>query len=483
MKEIQNGKKNGQLYFFTKIIHIEILTNNMNFIYKTSSWSLQSKHIFYYYVYYCCYFFSCYYLLFVTNVAKATPSSAIPSSSSINKMINDVKTLRDLAKDHGKYFGSCENIQVLSNKTASPKYQEIIGTQFSLVTAENSCKFTETEYTQNSFQFTDCDTILSHAQGANQVMRGHNLVWGKLNPPWLTSSNFSKDEMTQVMKKHIETVVKHYDGKAFCWDVVNEAVTDLSNETMFKNNDWYPMVPDYVDQAYLQANLSRSSNEKLFYNDYNIASSTGFSARKSQLVYNLVYGMKGRNIPIDGVGLQLHVDINYPSVAGVIKNMGRLGELGLWVHMTEIDVACSPGGLPCLEWGMEEETKQAEVYAALLNACLEEEMCESYEMWGFTDRYTWLGSDQHPLLFDENYEPKLAVQALIDTFNGNLTWVNNYYSRVGNYSGKPSSNNDDDEIYSPWLDFRGKDEYIRNKKNIYETYHQQQKLKKRKEIE
>ena len=159
--------------------------------------------------------------------------------------------------------------------------------------------------------------------------------------------------------------------------------------------------------------------------------------------------------------MQLHIDINYPSVAGVIKNMGRLGELGLWIHMTEIDVACSPNGLPCVKWGIEEETKQAEVYAALLDACLKEDMCESYEMWGFTDRYTWLGTDQHPLIYDENYEPKLAVQALIDTFSGNMTWVNNYYHRVGNYS----NNNSTEEIYSPWLDFHGKDDYIRRKKN------------------
>ena len=95
------------------------------------------------------------------------------------------------------------------------------------------------------------------------------------------------------MKTHIDTVVRHYHGKAFCWDVVNEAVTDYykneSESSMFKKNDWYPQVPDYVDQAYLQANASRKGgDEKLFYNDYGIAPSIGFSARKSQLVYDLV---------------------------------------------------------------------------------------------------------------------------------------------------------------------------------------------------
>ena len=111
--------------------------------------------------------------------ASSTAVTSVPASV---EMARDMQTLRQLAKNHGKFFGSCENINVLNNGSASPEYQKIINTQFSLVTAENSCKFTETEYTQNSFQFTDCDTIFSHATNANQVMRGHNLVWGKLNP-------------------------------------------------------------------------------------------------------------------------------------------------------------------------------------------------------------------------------------------------------------------------------------------------------------
>ena len=175
--------------------------------------------------------------LLLARAAATAISSSIPG---VVEMARDVQTLRQLAKNHGKFFGSCENINVLNNGSAYPEYQNIINTQFSLVTAENSCKFTETEYTENSFQFTDCDTIFSHATNANQVMRGHNLVWGKLNPPWLTQSNFSREQLTNVMKTHIDTVVKHYNGKTFCWDVVNEAVTDYMNESMFKSNDWYP---------------------------------------------------------------------------------------------------------------------------------------------------------------------------------------------------------------------------------------------------
>ena len=75
---------------------------------------------------------------------------------------------------------------------------------------------------------------------------------------------------------------------------------------------------------------------------------------------------------------------------------------------------------------------QAEVYAALMQACLDEPMCESFETWGFTDKYSWRGESQHPLLFNADYSPKLAVTALADTLSGNKTWVNNYYNRINN---------------------------------------------------
>lgn len=52
--------------------------------------------------------------------------------------------------------------------------------------------------------------------------------------------------------------------------------------------------------------------------------------------------MKERGIPLDGVGLQMHVSIaDYPPFEDVSKNIARLGALGLEVHITEMDVVCS----------------------------------------------------------------------------------------------------------------------------------------------
>jgi len=129
---------------------------------------------------------------------------------------------------------------------------------------------------------------------------------------------------------------------------------------------------------------------------------------KSEAIYNLVKSMQQRGIPIDGVGLQMHVsNSNYPDPNQVSQNIDRLTKLGLEVHITEMDVKLDGGGTD-----QQKLQKQADVYGSLLKACLAFPNCKSFESWGFTDRYTWLGTSQQPLEFDSNYNPKPCFYAL-----------------------------------------------------------------------
>jgi len=205
--------------------------------------------------------------------------------------------------------------------------------------------------------------------------------------------------------------VKRYNNTPICWDVVNEAVAD-SGSGLYKNNIWYPDVPDYVDVAF-QAAKAANPSVKLFYNDYNIASSTGGTQQKSDKVYNMIKSMKQRGIPIDGIGFQLHVDINYNSFQGIVQNIQRYAQLGLQVHFTELDVGCVTYGNQCPSWDAQKEQSQANIYAQLLSVCNSQTACTSFETWGFTDKYSWLGASDHPLPFDSNYMKKPAFNSLL----------------------------------------------------------------------
>ena len=169
--------------------------------------------------------------------------------------------------------------------------------------------------------------------------------------------------------------------------MVNEACanTVAANGSFFKHVEPWSALPDYVDVAFRSARAADPTRKsQLFYNEFG-AEQMGVA--KSETVYEMVKSMVQRKVPIDGVGLQMHVSMGEaaPDEAKVSANIARLGKLGLKVHITEMDVKCPD---PCNAAG---EQAQAEVYASMLRACLANPgVCTSFESWGFTDAVTWL---------------------------------------------------------------------------------------------
>lgn len=189
------------------------------------------------------------------------------------------------------------------------------------------------------FDFRGGDDIVRFAQAHGMKVRGHCLVWDHDNPKWLANGQFMPPQLARMMQEHISTVMKHYAGQVFAWDVVNEA---LDENGKYKDSIWYnqPGIgmagkdSAYVEQAFRWAHEA-DPKALLFYNE-NGAEGAG---KKSDAVYAMVKGFKERGVPIDGVGLQLHIErLDYDSEP-VRANIARLTALGLQVHITELDVS------------------------------------------------------------------------------------------------------------------------------------------------
>lgn len=155
---------------------------------------------------------------------------------------------------------------------------------------------------------------------------------------------------------------------------------------------------------------------KLFYNDYG-AEAMG---PKADRVLALVKGMQNRGIPIDGVGFQTHVNNAFlSSIPSMRQNLQRFADLGLEIHITELDVRACDASSPCDAPALQ---KQAAVYSGLLGACLNISACKSFEMWGFTDRHTWITNfnnpthkNEMPLPYDVDYNAKPAYFSMLQT--------------------------------------------------------------------
>jgi endo-1,4-beta-xylanase len=295
-------------------------------------------------------------------------------------------------------------------------YSETLAREYNMVEAEDVMKWWSIRRVEGTFDFHDGDEVVRFAQAHGMKVRGHCLVWDHQNPEWLAAGRFTPQKLSDLMHEHITTVMKHYAGQVFAWDVVNEALDEHGH---FKDSIWYnqPGIglsgkgSAYVEQAFRWAHEA-DPQALLFYNE---AEGEGMN-QKSDAIYAMVKDFKHRGVPIDGVGLQMHISQLDFDTAAVAKNIARLTALGVQVHITELDVS-----LPVDSAGAatkENLAKQAAVYRGVAHACLQNPGCTAIQTWGFTDKWSWIGSHSHgtrgaALPFDRAYKPKPAYEAII----------------------------------------------------------------------
>lgn len=318
-------------------------------------------------------------------------------------------TLSELAGRRGLLVG----VSVGGGWLSDPAYASLLTSQFNAITPENAMKWEIIHPEPERYDFGEADVIVEFARQNGLKVRGHTLVWGNQLPAWVMEGNFSRGEWIEILREHITEVVGRYRGTQngqtmIAWDVVNEAVA--SNGALFDNFWLQKIGPQYIPLAFWFAHQA-DPEALLFYNDN---AGEGLNA-KSQGIYNLVKGMVEAGVPIDGVGLQFHVGLDgVPATLELATNMQRLGKLGLEVHITEMDVRTQyrQDSLP------EKLQAQAGVYRQVFNACLISPNCRAFFTWGLTDAHSWIpgltGKEDYPLLFDREYQPKPALQAILD---------------------------------------------------------------------
>jgi endo-1,4-beta-xylanase len=232
------------------------------------------------------------------------------------------------------------------------QYKNLWAKQYKVAVAEAVCKFGATEPSKDQFTLDNCQTQAARADDAGMQFRAHNLIWGgNSNPYWLLHGGYNQTDLEAIMKKHIIQVMQRLKSglknpkNVICWDVVNEAL-DGSVKDGWKLKTaapWYPAIPDYVNQAFKYAAYA-DPDVLLFYNDYCISVSWD-NGGKADAIVDMVKGMQKHHIKIDGIGMQMHLTTKSPPskdhTSMIIK---KFGALGLQVHITELDIACSTCG-------------------------------------------------------------------------------------------------------------------------------------------
>jgi endo-1,4-beta-xylanase len=335
-------------------------------------------------------------------------------------------SIRSAAQSRGLLGGCAVSTHALRRDDA---YKALIQAQAGIIVAESEFKFGPLRPTPTTYFFDDADYLLAFAEANQMKLRGHNFVWHRQLPTWF-SSYVTKENAKQVLVDHIETVGGRYRAKIHSWDVVNEAIYPKDGlPGGVRNSPWQQVlggdgpVPEYIEVAYRTA---RRVDPKalLVYNDYGIEAEDAESATKRADVLALLRAMQARKIPLDGLGVQSHIQAGGSAVygEGLMKLIAEVRAMGLKVLVTEMDVNDRklPPPIP------ERDAAVAAVYASYLKMVLQDPAIIAVLTWGITDKYTWLNGEdsredklpERPLPFDAAMQPVPAFYAEVKALAG-----------------------------------------------------------------
>jgi endo-1,4-beta-xylanase len=336
-------------------------------------------------------------------------------------LLTSILCLPQSLRQAGDRDGVLVGTAVRPSQLSETAYASTLAREFSMVEAEDAMKWAILRPDRATYNFRQGDEVVRFAQAHQMKVRGHCLVWGRYNPDWLTQGHFTTRQLSRLLHEHITRVMKHYRSQVFAWDVVNEGLDENGDvrDSLWYNQPgigWSQKGTAYIEQVFRWAHKA-DPHALLFYNE---AEGEGLN-RKSDAIYTMVKDFKRRGVPIDGVGLQMHIptlDGEIPAIIATISaNIARLTALGVQVHITELDVSLpvNSNGLP----RPDDLTRQAEVYRGIVRACLNSAGCTAIQTWGFTDKYSWIGSHSRnargqALPFDRAYQAKPAYRAILE---------------------------------------------------------------------
>jgi len=322
----------------------------------------------------------------------------------------------------------------LNQRNVSDEAQiALVKKEFNSVTAENDWKPGEIHPQEGVWNFERADKIANFCRENGIKMRGHCLCWHSQFADWMFTDKKGKPVKKEVfyerLREHILTVVNRYKDVVYAWDVVNEAMADDGGRgfgfgrggqepSPYRQSRHFQLCGDEFIAKAFEFAREADPNALLFYNDYSCVDNG-----KRERIYNMVKKMKDAGVPIDGIGMQGHYNIYFPDEEQLEKAIVRFKELVKHINITELDLRMNneSGGQLMFSRGEAKpmpaymSTLQTDQYARLFKVFRKHaDVIDNVTFWNLGDKDSWLGVNNHPLPFDENYRPKACYRAIRD---------------------------------------------------------------------
>lgn len=319
-------------------------------------------------------------------------------------------------------------VAVNPTNVSAQDQMDLIVREFNSITAENVMKPGEIHPAEGVWNFEEADRVANFCRQNGIPLRGHNLCWHSQFCDWMFTDKkgkpVSKEVFYKRLREHIHTVVNRYKDVVYAWDVVNEAISDQGfarpgeEPNPYRISRLYQLCGDeFIAKAFEFAHEA-DPNAILFYNDYNET-----DPGKRDRIYNMVKKMQEAGVPITGIGMQGHYNIYGPSDEDIEAAIVKYSQLVKHIHVTELDIRVNEdmGGQLRFNQGnaqplpsylaIQQQDQYNRVFKVLRK---HHDVIDNVTFWNLGDRDSWLGVNNHPLLFDENYKAKLVYNIVRD---------------------------------------------------------------------
>lgn len=327
------------------------------------------------------------------------------------------------AENRGIVFGSS-----IATWQFDPQYKKLFAKESGLLWPEDDLLWYRLKPTPESdLDFSFGDQVFRFARKNHQLRIGNFLVWDQG-----FGGGWSDDDLWGLRKKKAKKLlygvarrmVRHYKGDVKAWIVANEVTDPEGTRNGLRTNvPWYNTIgPRYINKVF---DIAREGDPKALrvINEFGFETVNQWGDRpepRRRAFLNAIDHLMDQKVPIQAAGIQghlladrFHERFNEKAYRSFLK---ELSDRGLKILITEMDVL--DDGLP--KAPKIRDQKVADVYRHYLNVTLDESAVKVINMFGLTDRYTWLdedyprddGAHRRPLLFDQNLKAKPAYFAV-----------------------------------------------------------------------
>ncbi len=355
-------------------------------------------------------------------------------------------TLKEAYRDDF-LLGTAVNDGIVRGEDAAS--QALVKRHFNSITLENSMKVEVLHPTPDTWDFSAADAFVEFGEQNGMFIVGHTLVWHNQTPDWFFKDAAGRPlppaQLAQRMRQYIGKVAGRYAGKVQAWDVVNEQIGEDGN---YRDTTWvrgYGGDGDALVRDAFRFAAEAAPDTELYYNDFN-----AWRPEKVAGIVRMVEMLKAHGIRIDGVGIQGHWGLNFPSTADIEAAIDAYHAAGVKVMITELDVDVLPltkegqiigQGMMHPQFQLPEFRKFLDPYRDGLPADVQQQLTDRYAelfaifhrkadklarvaVWGVADDMSWKngypipGRTNYPLLFDRDRQPKPALEAVLKVPQG-----------------------------------------------------------------